>query len=112
MSEAPQKSLRPPRRSTCNLLRWYLSEDGIVTEENDPVDVFEGDIVDCPKGKDGAHSVESLTTDIAVLVANKEVVFDEMVIALFNDKGLGKENYTETISGAILEERVQAAGMC
>ena len=35
------------------------------------VDVFEGDIVDCPEGKDGAHSVESLTTDLAVLVANK-----------------------------------------
>ena len=35
------------------------------------VDIYPGDIVNCPKGKDGAHSVESLTDDITFLVANK-----------------------------------------
>jgi len=38
------------------------------------VEVHEGDIVDCPKGKDGAHSVESLTEEQGALVANKYVV--------------------------------------
>jgi len=38
------------------------------------VEIHAGDIVDCPKGKDGAHSVESLTEEQGVLVANKYVV--------------------------------------
>ncbi len=44
------------------------------------------------------------------VVQCREVVFDKMVIALFSNEGLGKENYAETINGAILEERILAAG--
>ncbi|KAA6429032.1 hypothetical protein WJX79_001060 [Trebouxia sp. C0005] len=75
----------------------------------DPVEVHAGDIVDCPKGKDGAHCVESLTEEQGALVANKEVVFDDMVIAIFDTEGMEKANYSETINGAILEDRIRAA---
>lgn len=42
------------------------------------VEVHAGDIVDCPKGKDGAHCVESLTEEQGALVANKYVVAWDM----------------------------------
>ncbi len=39
----------------------------------------------------------------------REIVFDDMVIAIFDTEGMEKANYSETINGAILEDRTRAA---
>ena len=39
----------------------------------------------------------------------RDVVFDDMVIAIFDTEGMEQANYSETINGAILEDRIRAA---